>query len=277
MDLFISHASEDKAEVARPLADALIERDLRVWYDEYTLTLGDTLSREIDRGLASCQFGVVILSPSFFAKEWPRQELDALVAREVNEGTKRILPVWHNIDHHGIAQHSPILAGKLGIPTTRGITAVATEIQRALSSPPRSAVAVLKPIRTAATELPLRVRLKVQAPSFGCGSAPGQPLRFHTSATLVNRGNRALVLSFRLKWYLEPGDERLWVAIPEASPEGERARVDADNFVVRELVFMFHHSEQYGGRDYLMGRTRWLEITDHISDERVEIELPTSR
>ncbi len=70
-DVFISHASEGKAEVVRPLAHALRERDLQVWYDEFELRIGDSLRRTIDRGLVACRFGVVVLSPSFFAKGWP--------------------------------------------------------------------------------------------------------------------------------------------------------------------------------------------------------------
>jgi hypothetical protein len=38
------------------------------------------------------RFGVVILSPAFFAKEWPNKELDGLVAREDSRG-KVILPI----------------------------------------------------------------------------------------------------------------------------------------------------------------------------------------
>ncbi len=38
-DLFISHASEDKEEVAQPLADMFIQGGLKVWYDKYTLTV----------------------------------------------------------------------------------------------------------------------------------------------------------------------------------------------------------------------------------------------
>jgi len=34
-DVFISHASEDKEAIARPLADALQEKGLRVWYDDF--------------------------------------------------------------------------------------------------------------------------------------------------------------------------------------------------------------------------------------------------
>ena len=65
-DVFISHATEDKEEVARPLAVALDAEGLRVWYDEFELKIGDSLHRKIDNGIARSRFGVVIISPSFF-------------------------------------------------------------------------------------------------------------------------------------------------------------------------------------------------------------------
>ena len=68
-DLFISHASEDKATVARPLAEAFAQSGLSVWFDEQTLRLGDSLRRKIDEGLSSCRFGVVIISHAFLSKE----------------------------------------------------------------------------------------------------------------------------------------------------------------------------------------------------------------
>ncbi len=49
-DVFIRHASEDKDAIARPLAEALEKDDLNVWYDDFTLTLGDSLRCSIDRG-----------------------------------------------------------------------------------------------------------------------------------------------------------------------------------------------------------------------------------
>ena len=48
-DAFISHASEDKEGFVRPLAQALEARDVSVWFDEFTLTVGDSLRRSIDR------------------------------------------------------------------------------------------------------------------------------------------------------------------------------------------------------------------------------------
>jgi hypothetical protein len=81
-DVFISHASEDKAVVAKPLADMLQAKGLKVWYDEYTLSIGDNLRRSIEQGLAGSRYGIVVLSPNFFAKKWTQLELDGLFALE---------------------------------------------------------------------------------------------------------------------------------------------------------------------------------------------------
>lgn len=55
-DVFISHASEDKDEVVRPLANALREKGIKVWYDEFEMKIGDSLRRKIDKGLANKPF-----------------------------------------------------------------------------------------------------------------------------------------------------------------------------------------------------------------------------
>jgi len=130
-DAFVSHASEDKDAFARPLAEALRSRELRIWFDEFTLTVGDSLRRSIDRGLAHSKFGIVVLSPKFFAKEWPQKELDGLVAREVN-GRKVILPVWHDIDAESIRKFSPMLADRVAISSSAGIDAVVEALMSAM-------------------------------------------------------------------------------------------------------------------------------------------------
>jgi len=60
-DVFICHASEDKKDIAKPLALALIKMGLKVWYDEFTLKVGDSLRRSIDYGLSQSRYGIVIL------------------------------------------------------------------------------------------------------------------------------------------------------------------------------------------------------------------------
>jgi hypothetical protein len=128
-DIFISHASEDKEQVAKPLAEELQKRGLRVWYDEFSLSLGDSLRRSIDEGLAQSRFGVVVLSRGFFAKEWPQRELDGLTSREV-VGGKVILPIWHGVSHADVVTYSPTLADRLAMVSERGIPALADAIEK---------------------------------------------------------------------------------------------------------------------------------------------------
>jgi len=128
-DIFISHASEDKDAVARPLAERLRSLDLKVWYDEFALSLGDSLRQSIDYGLANSRFGVVVLSPNFLAKNWPKKELDGLFSRET-EGEKVILPVWHNIDQAGLSKHSPMMADRFAVSTSKGLDTVVKEIMK---------------------------------------------------------------------------------------------------------------------------------------------------
>ena len=128
-DVFISHASEDKKKVARPLAEELEKRGLQVFYDKFSLRIGDDLRESIDRGLRDSTFGVVILSKSFFARDWPKKELEGLIVRERN-GKKVILPVWHEVTHDDVANYSLIIAGKLAVNTDEGIETVVDEIMK---------------------------------------------------------------------------------------------------------------------------------------------------
>lgn len=132
-DVFISHAGEDKLTVAQPLTALLERAGLKVWLDANVLTLGDSLSRKIDDGLARSRYGVVILSENFFRKSWPAHELTGLVARQVG-GQKVILPVWHEIDRSYVLRYSPTLADALAVDTNRGLEHVAQEIIRAVSA-----------------------------------------------------------------------------------------------------------------------------------------------
>ena len=115
-DFFISHASEDKEEIAKPLAEGLKKQGARVWYDNFTLTIGDSLRKSIDTGLTNSTYGIVILSPIYFKKFWTGEELNGLFARQ-EDGRKVILPVWHNISKDEVKRNSPILADMFAFRT----------------------------------------------------------------------------------------------------------------------------------------------------------------
>lgn len=131
-DVFISHASEDKNDLVRPLAEALIKRGILVWYDEFTLKLGDSLRASIDFGLANSRYGVVVMSANFFAKRWPVEELNALKSKEIHNGRKIILPIWHKVSFEEVEAASPMLADKLAVSSDVGVEKIADEIMTAL-------------------------------------------------------------------------------------------------------------------------------------------------
>ncbi|HPE72748.1 MAG TPA: DUF1883 domain-containing protein [Candidatus Competibacter sp.] len=133
-DVFISHASEDKDEVVRPLASSLKAIGLKVWYDEFELKIGDSLRRKIDRGLATSRFGVVVLSQSFIKKGWTNYELDGLVTKSVT-GEQVLLPIWHNISKSEVVEYSPSLADKVARSTvTHTVEEIANEIAEVIRS-----------------------------------------------------------------------------------------------------------------------------------------------
>jgi small GTP-binding protein len=136
-DFFISHASEDKEQVARPLADALKEKGYQVWLDKDTLTVGDSLRRSIEQGLLKSRFGIVIFSPAFFAKEWPLAELDGLFAIELADNKKVILPVLYNITHDELRRKSLIIASKITVSYSKGLEQVVSEIIKAYNADKR--------------------------------------------------------------------------------------------------------------------------------------------
>lgn len=135
-DVFVSHASEDKEDVARPLVMALRERGVKVWFDEFELRIGDSLRRKIDRGLASSRFGLVVLSPFFIAKGWTGYELDGMVSRAVSK-EQVMLPIWHKLSHAEVMAFSPSLADKVARnTTTHAIEDIAEEIAEVIRGTP---------------------------------------------------------------------------------------------------------------------------------------------
>lgn len=133
-DIFISHSSEDKDDFVRPLAEALSSKGIKVWYDEFTLKVGDSLRQRIDQGLIKSKYGTVVLSSSFFAKNWTQYELDAMVAREM-EGHKMILPIWHKVSKTEVLNFSPTLADKVALNSSmNSIEEIASQLIEVIKS-----------------------------------------------------------------------------------------------------------------------------------------------
>jgi hypothetical protein len=117
-DVFISHSSEDKDTVVRELANLLKKLGLNVWYDEFTLKIGDSLTQKIDEGLIDSNYGIIIISKAFLNKKWTDYEYRSLLSKEDNF-KKVILPIWHNITQDEIKGFSLYLADKFALDTKK--------------------------------------------------------------------------------------------------------------------------------------------------------------
>ncbi len=135
--VFISHASEDKKNFTDELAAVLnSDPEFLVWYDQYVLHAGMSLREEIDKGLASCDFGVVVFSHAFFGKKWTNAELNGLFALE-RRNRRIIIPVWHGVSVEDVEKFSPMLADRVGISTDQGVEKVLEKLKGSITAAQR--------------------------------------------------------------------------------------------------------------------------------------------
>lgn len=126
---FISHDSRDKDELVRELAQELSKLMCPVWYDEYSLNVGDSLRESIETGLKETKNCIVVLSPNFLSNEgWGKAEFDSVFTREILEKQNVILPIWHNVTVKQVYDYSPRLADKVGLNTEIGVKELARKL-----------------------------------------------------------------------------------------------------------------------------------------------------
>jgi len=132
-DLLISHASEDKESVARPLAAALTARGLKVCYDDDGLRIGDSIPNEVNERISASRFAVTVLSRAYIDNRWTEFELDTLVYLAMSTG-RRIFPVWHDMVSDDLDRHALFFSTVVGMDTRNHcIEKIAEEIFRAVS------------------------------------------------------------------------------------------------------------------------------------------------
>jgi TIR domain-containing protein len=132
-DAFISHAHEDKGFVA-PLVRALQQRGIKVWYDDVSLRIGNSLRESIDLAIVQSRFGIVVFSRNYFSKDWTRQEVNAFVSREVG-GLHVVLPIWHKVSPAEVLRFSPILADRVAAQSSEDLEVVVDKLVHAICSP----------------------------------------------------------------------------------------------------------------------------------------------
>jgi hypothetical protein len=88
-DVFISHCGKDcKKDFADLLRDDLEGAGVLCFLDEPSLGVGEVAAEEMLKAMEEATYGVVIISPGFFEREWCRKELETFARRG------RIVPVF---------------------------------------------------------------------------------------------------------------------------------------------------------------------------------------
>ena len=117
-DVFVCHSSEDKDEIVRPLVEAFSESGISSWYDEAEIGWGDSIAEKVNEGLRISTYVIVVFSPSFMGKNWPKRELNAILNVEATTAEVKVLPllVGNEIERKHILSSFPLLNDKMFLP-----------------------------------------------------------------------------------------------------------------------------------------------------------------
>lgn len=135
-DFFICHDYRDKEAVATPLYNELTAKKAKVWYDDYSLTVGDSLSEKLEEGIRECRYGILIVSKYLLEnKSWGKYEIQSFISKQVSENRTLILPVWHSVTKGDIAKVNHWLADKKAlIYSNSNIEVIANNLINKLNS-----------------------------------------------------------------------------------------------------------------------------------------------
>lgn len=134
---FISHDSRDKKRYASKVAEGLVAAGVKVWYDEYSLKVGDSLRESIERGLKECKHCVLLLSKHFLANPgWTKLEFNAVFTRELIEKKNVIIPVWLNVSKAEVFDYCPELANRVAAVWRDGQSKLFKNLLRGLREGP---------------------------------------------------------------------------------------------------------------------------------------------
>lgn len=92
--VFISHNSNDK-ETAREIGLFLISEDVNVWFDEWKIGYGDSIPREINKGLTDCTHLLLLWSEHAQKSTWVQAELDSIISLKLSPQGEhvKIIPI----------------------------------------------------------------------------------------------------------------------------------------------------------------------------------------
>lgn len=173
-DIFISHASEDREAVARPILEACNAAGLKAFLDDEHIAWGENFTQKINTALGAARTVLTIISPVSVTKDWPMAEVNTALTLEV-AGKKNVLAL---IVGKPDLSKLPLISGKDFMLWTDNPDEVAQRL-KAKVRPVEPAPAIAPP--SPGSSLPPRPRPAAAVPSVSpphasqARSAPSTP------------------------------------------------------------------------------------------------------
>ena len=90
--IFLCHAGEDN-EVTEKIACELNNNGYAVWYDKWSLSVGDSITDKINEGIKGSSFMGVILSEKSINKPWCKLEMNSALQLQLKDMGIKILTI----------------------------------------------------------------------------------------------------------------------------------------------------------------------------------------
>ena len=134
-DVFICHASKDKNEIVQLIVDGLKKVGISYWYDDNDIQWGDSIIKNINRGLRISRYVLVVLSSNFILRHWTWRELNAALYIESSSGVNRILPllVGTEKEKKRLMNKNPFLSDKKYLQWNNNTNEIVRELRACLS------------------------------------------------------------------------------------------------------------------------------------------------
>jgi hypothetical protein len=92
IQLFLCHSSRDKL-IVKDIAQKLQSESVNVWYDDWNIEYGDSITSKINEGISESDYIAVVLSPSAVSSKWVEKEWSAAFHSEQKWGSIKVLPL----------------------------------------------------------------------------------------------------------------------------------------------------------------------------------------
>lgn len=135
---FISHDSRDKELIAKRLSNGLSSRLCFVWYDEYSLKIGDSLRKSIEEGIKNAKKCILVLTKNYLSNPgWGKKEFNSIFTREMIFNERVVLPIWYGVTKEDVYEYSPSLADTFALtwpsPENKTEEEYKTEVEQLIS------------------------------------------------------------------------------------------------------------------------------------------------